>query len=69
MRSEAYRRFTERLRKGRKLAGLTQAEAARLLGFRQAQISAMETGERRVDVVELAKFARLYRKPLKWFVD
>jgi hypothetical protein len=28
----------------------------------------MESGERRVDVIELAAFARLYRKPLSYFV-
>lgn len=28
----------------------------------------METGERRMDVIEAARFAKLYRRPLAWFV-
>jgi hypothetical protein len=31
------------------------------------EFAACESGERRVDVVELAEFARLYRKPLSFF--
>ncbi len=31
--------------------------------------AAGESGERRVDVVELGEFARLYRKPLSFFVS
>jgi len=63
-----YKRFLVRLRAARKLAQLTQAEAARLLRRTQAFVSKCESGERRVDVVELAAFARLYKRPLSFFV-
>jgi len=63
-----YQRFRERLRAARHQAGLTQAEVARRLGRTQAFVSKCESGERRVDVVELAAFARLYSKELKFFV-
>jgi transcriptional regulator with XRE-family HTH domain len=63
-----YRRFRDRLRAARHEAGLTQAEVARRLGRTQAFVSKCESGERRVDVVELATFARLYRKELGYFV-
>jgi len=43
-------------------------EVARKLGRRQAFVSKCESGGRGVDVVELAEFARLYRKPLSFFV-
>ena len=69
MRSPAYRAFCEKLRAARLKRKLTQAEAAKLIGIRQPQLSEMETGERRVDVVELAVIAKVYRKPLKYFVD
>jgi len=49
--------------------GFTQAEAARQLGKPQSYVSKCESGERRVDVVELAEFARLYRKGLEFFVS
>ena len=34
----------------------------------QSFVSKCETGERRVDVVELAAFAKLYERPLTYFV-
>lgn len=63
-----YQRFLEQLRAARKAAGLTQADVARRLGRPQSFVSKCESGERRVDVVELAAFARLYRKPLRSFI-
>ncbi len=57
-----YRRFLAALRKAREEAGLTQAEVARLLDKPQSFVSKSESGERRVDVVELKRFATLYRK-------
>jgi len=44
-------------------------KVARKLGRQQSFVSKCESGERRVDVVELAEFARLYRKPLSFFVS
>jgi transcriptional regulator with XRE-family HTH domain len=65
----AYRRFRERLRAARVEAELSQAAVARALRVPQSYVSRCETGERRVDVVELARFAKLYRKTLEWFVQ
>lgn len=64
-----YRRFIERLRSARVSAGLSQAEAARRLGWAQSVVSKCEAGERRVDVVELAQLARVYGKRVEDFVD
>ena len=63
-----YRRFLVRLRAARRAAGLTQAEVARRLGRPQSYVSKCESGERRVDAVELARFARLYGKPFGFFL-
>jgi hypothetical protein len=41
---------------------------ARSLRRPQSFVSKCESGERRVDVVELQDFARLYGKPLDFFV-
>jgi hypothetical protein len=35
----------------------------------QSHVSKCESGERRLDVVELTEFARLYRKDLRLFLD
>ncbi len=64
-----YRHFLGRLKEARTEAGLTQVEVARKLGHPQSFISKCESGERRVDVVELAEFSRLYRRPLSYFVE
>jgi transcriptional regulator with XRE-family HTH domain len=64
-----YRFMLARLRQARREAGLTQAEVGRRLGLRQNVVSRMESGERRLDPVELARFAAIYGKPLDWFLD
>jgi transcriptional regulator with XRE-family HTH domain len=51
----------------RKDAGLTQAQVARMLGRPQSFVSKFESGERRVDFVELQRLARIYRKPISFF--
>jgi transcriptional regulator with XRE-family HTH domain len=65
---EAYARFRDRLRRAREDASLTQAEVARRLRRPQSFVSKCESGERRVDIVEMASFCRVYRKPLGFFL-
>jgi transcriptional regulator with XRE-family HTH domain len=64
-----YKKFLEKLRHARKLAGLSQYEVAHALGKPQSYVSKCETGERRIDVVELAEFASLYKQPVEFFID
>ena len=66
--SVRYQEFLKRLRAARKKAGLTQLEVAQQLEVHQSFVSKSESGERRVDVVELADFAKLYQKELDYFV-
>ena len=63
-----YQEFLKRLRAARKEAGLTQEEVAQQLKVHQSFVSKSESGERRVDVVELSDFAKLYQKELDYFV-
>ncbi len=67
-RSAAYRLFLSRLREARLAAGLTQEDVAAELRRPQSFVSKCESGERRVDVVELQEFAQLYKKELTFFV-
>ena len=48
-----YRQFLELLRAERLKAGVTQAKLANRIDVTQSVISKMETGERRLDVVEV----------------
>ena len=67
--SARYQEFLKRLRAARKEAGLTQLEVAQQLKVHQSFVSKSESGERRVDVVELSDFAKLYQKELDYFVS
>ena len=58
-----------RLHKARIETGLTQVQVAEKLGKTQSFVSKCELGERRMDPIDLAEFARLYRKPLSYFVS
>ena len=55
--SKEHRILVERLKKARKEAGLDQQEAAKLLGVTQSAISKIESGQRRVDLIQLKAFA------------
>ena len=67
--SVRYQTFLKRLRQARLEANLTQVEVAIKLSQPQSYVSRCESGERRVDVVELTDFAMIYRKPMEYFVD
>lgn len=62
-----YRAFLQRLKQARLDAGLTQVEVSHRLGRPQSFVSKCESGERRVDFVELQYFARTYKKRLSFF--
>jgi transcriptional regulator with XRE-family HTH domain len=63
-----YTQFLGRLKEARVKAGLTQVEVARKLSRPQSFVSKIESGERRLDVVELSELARVYRFPLDFFL-
>lgn len=53
-----------RLRQARRDTRLTQAEVGRRLGQPQSFLSKAESRERRIDAIELARFAAIYGKSL-----
>jgi transcriptional regulator with XRE-family HTH domain len=66
--SSAYQTLLDRLRQARREAGLTQAQVAEAVRRPQSFVSKTESGERRLDPIELAELARLYEKPVGFFV-
>ena len=64
-----YERLLVKLRDARIEAGLTQADAAKKLRKPQSFVSKCESGERRVDVVELERFAEVYGKSILFFYE
>jgi len=65
--SKEYEFVLEQLKAARIEAGFTQKDVADKLGKPQSYISKCESGERRVDIVEMNKLAKLYNKPLSFF--
>ena len=58
-----------RLRMAREQAGLSQAQAAQVLGLHRPTVSEIEAGRRRVSVDELVQFASAYRVSLNWLAE
>jgi len=68
LRTKEHNAFVERLRKAREEAGLNQVQVAKKLGCTQSYISKLESGELKVDVVKLKRFAELYGKNINYFL-
>jgi len=66
--SGRYRLFLRRLQAARKDAGMTQGDVARAVGRPQSFVSKCESGERRIDAVELLELAEIYGKSVGYFV-
>jgi len=67
--SEDYREIIKRLKKARIDACLAQQEVADKLSKPQSYVSKIESGERRLDVLEIKKFAQIYKKNITFFID
>jgi transcriptional regulator with XRE-family HTH domain len=57
----------DRLRDARNYLGLTQEEVAAYLNIQRTALTDIEGGRRRVDALELARLAKLYRQPVSYF--
>lgn len=67
--TEEYQKFLIQFRKARKEAKLTQAKVAKILNQPQSYVSKCESGEKRIDIIELARFAKIYKKSIDYFLD
>jgi transcriptional regulator with XRE-family HTH domain len=66
--TKEYAYFVGKLRKARLEAGLTQVQVAGKLGRPQSHISNVESGQQRIDIVELKRFAKIYGKNINYFL-
>ena len=57
----------ERLREARKYLGLKQEEVAAYLKIGRTALPDIESGQRRVEAIELTRLARLYRQSIGYF--
>ena len=66
--SKVYKEIIDRLKGARIKAGLSQQAVADKLEKPQSYISKIESGERRLDVAEMKKLAKIYGKPASHFL-
>ena len=66
--SSEHKHIVERLKQARQEAGLDQTKVAKLLGRTQSYVSKVESGQRRIDIVQLKQFAHIYKKDLDYFL-
>ena len=64
---EARKTLGERLREAREYLGFSQEEVATYLGVSRSALSNIESGQRKVDALELKKLASLYKRPVSYF--
>jgi transcriptional regulator with XRE-family HTH domain len=57
----------ERLREAREYLGFSQDQVATFLGVSRSALSNMETGQRKVEALELKKLAGLYKRTVSHF--
>lgn len=67
--SKQYERLLAGLRDARLEANLTQTQVGKKFGAHASFVSKCESGERRIDVVELARFCKLYGVSLSEFLE
>lgn len=68
IRTKEYAVLIEKLIKARHEAGLRQIDVAKLFNRPQSFISRVEAGEYRLDVLELKRLAKIYKKPIGYFI-
>ncbi|MCL4386445.1 MAG: helix-turn-helix transcriptional regulator [Cyanobacteria bacterium] len=66
--SNDYNFLTKQLKSARLESGLNQVEIAKLLGKTQSYISKIESGQLRIDIIQLKELAKLYKKDINYFL-
>ncbi|MCK5027472.1 MAG: helix-turn-helix transcriptional regulator [Candidatus Pacebacteria bacterium] len=69
IRTKEYADFVGKLCDARHDSGLSQVQVAKKLKRPQSYISKAESGEQRLDVIELKAFARIYKKDIGFFIQ
>jgi len=66
--SKDHQYIVGQLKKARQEADLEQEQVAKMLKKTQSYLSKIESGQRRIDVVQLKEFSKIYKKPLDFFI-
>lgn len=66
--SKEHKLLIQKLKKAREDVGLDQQQVAKSLKKTQSYVSKIESGQRRVDIIQLKRFAKLYKKSMDYFI-
>lgn len=61
-------KIAERLKEARMLSGLSQENAAKILGLQRPAISEIESGKRKVSAEEIIQFSKIYKVTTSWLL-
>jgi transcriptional regulator with XRE-family HTH domain len=67
--NKAYKFLLERLKAARVEAGMQQADADKKLKYAGSYISKAESGQLKLDVIQLKELADLYNKDIGYFIE
>ncbi len=66
--SNDHKYLVKQLKNAREEIGLDQNEVADLVDKTQSYISKIESGQRRIDVIQLKELAKIYKKDINYFL-
>jgi transcriptional regulator with XRE-family HTH domain len=67
--SEEQAYLVKKLKQARLEANLDQSTVAEKLERSQSYVSKVESGQLRIDVIELKRFAKIYKKDINYFIS
>ena len=67
--SQEHKLLVARLKKAREEMGFQQQDVARLLKTTQSYVSKLESGQRRLDIIQIKSLAKIYKKSLDYFIS
>ena len=64
-----YKKLSNKLKQARLKAGLEQTDLAKLLRKSQSYISKIEEAKLHIDIFELKKLSKLFKKDINYFIS
>lgn len=61
--------MASKIKLARQRSGFNQKQVAKLLGKTQSYISKIESGQIRLDVIQLKEIAKIYKKAITFFIN
>lgn len=66
--TKTHKTLVEKLKEARKKAGLKQTDVAEKLGKTQSYVSKIESGQCRIDIIQLKELSEIYKKTASYFI-